>query len=223
VRVSAIVTQLVFEHSLRIRVKAETSAGTTPVATPQGRSEVTTPDSASIGEVNVNFESAGGSGESGQSTTSSSIKGKQREETPSATSSNGGHEEPGKSSNLVGKMNNLISTDLENLIEGRDFPLLGSSLPHLFCIHSSIMCFHPVLYFPLQVALCVWFLYDILGWSAFVGMAAMIVLFPIPGVIANKIQKIQKESMKQVSIALSTFFGVNVDLLADGCACADCY
>ncbi|KAI0248983.1 hypothetical protein BJV78DRAFT_1276336 [Lactifluus subvellereus] len=170
VRVSAIVTQLVFEHALRIRVKAETSSSTrtTPMTTPEGRSEATTPDTASIADVN----------ESEPSTPSSSIKGKQREEYPAPPSNDSDGEEPGKSSNLVGKMNNLVSTDLENLVDGRDFLLLG-------------------LYLPLQVALCIWFLYDILGWSAFVGMVTMIVLFPVPGVVASKIQKVQKETMKR--------------------------
>ena len=57
-----------------------------------------------------------------------------------------------------------------------------------------------VLYFPLQVVVCIWFLYNILGWSAFIGMVVMIALFSIPGVVAGKIQKVQKETMKCVSI-----------------------
>jgi hypothetical protein len=48
--------------------------------------------------------------------------------------------------------------------------------------------------------MCVWFLYNILGWSAFVGMVVMIALFPIPGTVAGKIQKVQRESVKRVSI-----------------------
>ena len=48
--------------------------------------------------------------------------------------------------------------------------------------------------------MCIWFLYNILGWSAFVGMAVMVALFPIPGTVAGKIQKVQKEAVKRVSI-----------------------
>ena len=29
--------------------------------------------------------------------------------------------------NLTGKLNNLVTTDLTNIVEGRDFPLLGES------------------------------------------------------------------------------------------------
>ena len=58
--------------------------------------------------------------------------------------------------------------------------------------------------------MCVWFLYNILGWSAFLGMAVMIALFPIPGVIAGKIQKVQRETMKRVSILPYQGFDVGV-------------
>lgn len=135
-RVSAIVTQLVFEHSLRIRVKAETTSSprTTPAVTPEVRSEAITPDNVSVAD-NIGPETAGGGGdENGQSTTTSSIKGKQKEEFPASLASEDDNEDPGKASNLVGKMNNLVSTDLENIIEGRDFLLLGPSFMYIFQI-----------------------------------------------------------------------------------------
>jgi hypothetical protein len=128
VRATAIVTQLVFEHALRIRVKAETSSSPvpTPIATPEGRSEVTTPDSGSVVDISiVSEDTAGGGSEETRSeqstTTASTIKGKRKEEAPGSDSGKEAGDEPGGSSNLVGKMNNLVSTDLENLIDGRDF------------------------------------------------------------------------------------------------------
>ncbi len=57
---------------------------------------------------------------------------------------------------------------------------------------------HTVLYAPLQVVLSVIFLYSILGWSAFVGMVAMALLFPVPGYVASLIQTVQTEKMKKV-------------------------
>ncbi|KAH8986094.1 hypothetical protein EDB92DRAFT_1949372 [Lactarius akahatsu] len=208
VRVTAIVTQLVFEHALRIRVKAETSSSpaATPDATPEVGSEATTPDSGSVIEINIASEEAGGSSEeprSEQSTIAgSSIRGKQKEEAPGSDSGRESDDEPGDSSNLVGKMNNLVSADLENIVDGRDFLLLSLSsslLPAPFSAGSSWLTktFSLVLYFPLQVVICVWFLYSILGWSTFVGMAVMVALFPIPGTVAGKIQKIQRETAKR--------------------------
>jgi hypothetical protein len=49
-------------------------------------------------------------------------------------------DEEGASSNLVGKMNNLVSTDLENLVSGRDILLL--------CLSSLLPPSSPLL-FPL--------------------------------------------------------------------------
>ena len=130
-RVTAIVTQLVFEHALRIRMKAETSSSpaATPTATPEGRSEATTPDSGSAIDINIVSEDAGEGSEETRSdqstTTASTIKGKRKEGAPGSDSGKEAGGEAGGSSNLVGKMNNLISTDLENLVDGRDFLLFG--------------------------------------------------------------------------------------------------
>ena len=133
VRTTAIITQLVFEHALRIRVKAETSPSQapTPTVTPDDRSEATTPDSGSVVEINI---VSGGAGEGSQetrseqsATTATSTKGKQNEEHPESDSGEDDGDKPGVSSNLVGKMNNLVSTDLENLVSGRDILLLRLS------------------------------------------------------------------------------------------------
>ena len=133
-RVSAIITQLVFEHALRIRVKAEISSSprATPAVTPEARSESTTPDNVSVVDHNVSETMSGSGEENGQSTTSSNIKGKQKEEFPGGIAGGADSEDPGKSSNLVGKMNNLVSTDLENIVDGRDFLLLGPSFVRIF-------------------------------------------------------------------------------------------
>ena len=61
-----------------------------------------------------------------------------------------------------------------------------------------------VVHTPVLLGLGIWFLYDVLGWSAFVGLAAMILLFPVPGYVAKIIQKVQKERMKKVRAYLSS-------------------
>ena len=75
-----------------------------------------------------------------------------------------------------------------------------------------------VLMFPLYSVLSTIFLYEVLGWrsvyylpiwnwksnsflssaSAFVGLATMIVLFPVPGYIAKKVRDVQVQRMKMV-------------------------
>lgn len=48
---------------------------------------------------------------------------------------------------------------------------------------------------PIQIILCIAFLYNVLGWSAVVGMATMVALFPVPGYFAARLQTIQNEKM----------------------------
>ncbi|KAJ3549276.1 hypothetical protein NMY22_g935 [Coprinellus aureogranulatus] len=88
-------------------------------------------------------------------------------------------------SNLVGMINNLVTTDLANIADGRDFLYL-------------------ILFVPLQISLCVVFLYRILGWSAFVGMSVMVALFPLPGYIANRTQCVQIKRMATTDARVDT-------------------
>lgn len=144
VRVEAIVTQLVFEHSLRIRMKAETeSSGSTPSPSAAATEGTSTPaDTASLAntstvhdgsEANESDDGAPPSSTlSASSTPSSTIKGK-----PDAKTKGGDKKEEddekfhkdgtAKASNLIGKINNLVSTDLNNIVDGRDFLFLSES------------------------------------------------------------------------------------------------
>ncbi|TFY70118.1 hypothetical protein EVJ58_g61 [Rhodofomes roseus] len=194
VRTTSIITQLLFEHSLRIRMKAEVpdSPASSTVTTAVG-----TPDNASIAETEgvpsqsptegENHSPAGSEDETVRASTisvtstSTTAKGKRKSKALSQAGE-GKTEGPKKSEeakggNLVGKINNLVTTDLDNLINGRDFLFI-------------------VIEIPLQLSLCIWFLYSILGWSAFAGMATMVLLFPLPGYVAGKIQTVQVEKMK---------------------------
>ena len=134
VRTEAIITQLVFDHSLRIRIKAETSDS--PAAS-RATTAVHTPDNASIADVeegSATHGSQNGSNGSEDETvrastisaasTAAAKKGKdvpkkadEAKSTPAEPSSASG--------NLVGKIINLVTTDLNNLIDGRDFLFIG--------------------------------------------------------------------------------------------------
>ncbi|KAF9449128.1 multidrug resistance-associated ABC transporter [Macrolepiota fuliginosa MF-IS2] len=120
VQTEGLLTQLIFEHSLRLRMKAEASDR---------------PD---------------------QPTNGSTTR---------------------KADNLVGKINNLVTTDTTNIVDARDF---------LFV----------VLYYPLQIILCIVFLYQVLGPSSFIGLAVILALAPIPVFMAKLIQHVQRERMK---------------------------
>jgi len=55
-----------------------------------------------------------------------------------------------------------------------------------------------------MLGLGIWFLYSILGWSAFVGLAVLILLLPVPGRMANLIRTVQAEKMKRTDTRVQT-------------------
>ncbi|KIJ38938.1 hypothetical protein M422DRAFT_258345 [Sphaerobolus stellatus SS14] len=126
VQAKAVLTQVVFEHSLRIRLKAEVDKDG---------------------------------------------KGKDDDAKKPEKAKKGGR-------HLTGKINNLITSDLEQIGDGRNFLAV-------------------VLTVPFQLTLCVIWLYQVLGWSSLVGLATIVALFPIPGWIAKKTQSISRNKMKK--------------------------
>ncbi|CAE6467389.1 unnamed protein product [Rhizoctonia solani] len=156
VRAEAIITQILFEHSLRIRMiagVANKAAGTSDVASERTVTE------------------------GGESTV---VTGEPTTAVPdtSSASTKGEKQADDEASNLIGKINNLMSTDLGNIVEGRDFIFL-------------------IVFPPIQITCSALLLYWILGWSAVVGMACMALFFPIPGKIAHLVNGIQGEKMKR--------------------------
>ncbi|KAJ3759326.1 P-loop containing nucleoside triphosphate hydrolase protein [Lentinula raphanica] len=121
VRLEALLTQLVFEHALRIRVKSET---------------------------------------------------------PRLSSSAPDDSEHRASSNLAGKITNLVTTDLSVISDARNCIVLLSEIPILLSLYAV-------------------FLYTILGWSAFVGIGFTIALAPAPIYVSRIIRKYQELRMKK--------------------------
>ncbi|KAF5317788.1 hypothetical protein D9619_012656 [Psilocybe cf. subviscida] len=184
VRLEGLFTQLVFNHSLRIRLKAETSndpeSGSRASSIREASSEATTPDSGSIAESSDHERTRSeastliASHDASTSTSTSPKKaakgkGKAEEEAKVPQKSN---------ENLIGKINNLITTDLNYITGGQDFLMI-------------------IIYVPLQVTLCILFLYRILGWSAIAGFLATLLALPIPGWLAKKLQDTQVGKMKK--------------------------
>ena len=149
--------------------------------------EPSTPDSASTSESATVSHSAEGTNDTTTSTLavqspSSSTDGDSTKKGKKYKGEDKEKKKTDNGSNLVGLITNLVSTDLNNMVGGRDFPMLVTSLP-------------------LQIVLCVAFLYKVLGWSSIVGMVAMIALYPLPGWVASMVQAVQAEKMKIASHA----------------------
>ena len=163
-------------------MKSESGESSSPSRPP---TEPSTPDTASVAESATVTHSVEGTNETTTSTLTAQSSPSSTDGDSTKKGKKGKEEEKKKAdkgSNLVGKITNLVSTDLNNIVDGRDFPMLFISLP-------------------LQIVLCIVFLYKVLGWSAVVGMAVMIALYPLPGWVASKMQDVQKEKMKTVSHA----------------------
>ncbi|KAJ7225905.1 P-loop containing nucleoside triphosphate hydrolase protein, partial [Mycena pura] len=184
VRCEAIITQLVFEHALRIRVIAECAEKTSNSgASTPAESETPSPIEQDVPSGDETLDSVSADTVSRDETlqassasinSSSSIKGKNKGKEPADK------EQPAESNtdNLVGKITNLVTTDLVNITESRDF---------LFVL----------LLIPMEIIFCVIFLYLVLGWSAFVGMGIMVLLFPLPGYVAKLVQTVQQQRLKK--------------------------
>ncbi|KAF8310652.1 P-loop containing nucleoside triphosphate hydrolase protein, partial [Clavulina sp. PMI_390] len=172
VRMEGIITQLVFEHALRIRVKEEVSSNQS-AATSQTTTPTTTPGATPAGGASIDI-AADGSGS--HDTTNTGEANDVTPSKPDTAPANATAE--AATSSLVGRINNLISSDLDNILEARELPYI-------------------LVYMPLKIALSTWFLYLILGWSTFVGMALMLAGFLIPGKISGLVHNVQVQKMKK--------------------------
>jgi hypothetical protein len=148
VRTEVLLTQLVFEHSLRIRLKAEaptdekpTSESDAKLLRTESAASVVTADSASVSTSGEASEVASGSGSTRESSevstvvpsrelskASSQTTLKASTDTKAKESKEKSKGDPKKSDgNLIGKINNLVTTDLNNITSGRDFLMISAS------------------------------------------------------------------------------------------------
>ncbi|KAL0950661.1 hypothetical protein HGRIS_007447 [Hohenbuehelia grisea] len=178
VRAESILTQLVFEHALRIRMRAETDTSS--------KQELTSTPSSAGGESSNEPQAPIANQEVSSTETKKNFIASTwsriqsrfvREKSKAHVTSAPKPKQPSQV-NLQGKITNLITTDLENITDARN-----------------------VVYFlvpiPLEIGLCTWFLYAVLGWSSFVGVGAMVLLYPLPGYVGKLLQSVQKERMKR--------------------------
>ncbi|KAJ7148957.1 hypothetical protein C8R43DRAFT_1088261 [Mycena crocata] len=174
--------QLVFTHSLRIRMKAETTESKeTEAASPAGEtsspsSSASDPDGTEDTATLENSENSPRSDEDSVTVGASASSNKSASKQPVEPVK---EEAKKNEASLVGRINNLVTTDLGGPpLDSRDFLVL-------------------FIYTPLQIAFGIWFLYGLLDWAVWVGVASIILLAPIPGYMAKFVQSVQKERLKR--------------------------
>ncbi|KAH9929008.1 P-loop containing nucleoside triphosphate hydrolase protein [Epithele typhae] len=84
-----------------------------------------------------------------------------------------------KDKNMIGKINNLVTSDIENIKEGNKFWM------QLF------------IRVPVLIGVAIFFVWRVLGWSALVGLASIVILLPIPGYLSSWIQTYQAGMMSR--------------------------
>ncbi|CAK5274807.1 unnamed protein product [Mycena citricolor] len=166
VQVEGLLTELIFEHALRIRVKAHTDSGP---------KDTTNDDAASTDET-LNQDGA----ESVASSTTA-----QGDASTTSKDAKKAASRPAVTSVDTGKISNLVTTDLRNLTRMSDFLLL-------------------FFYMPTSVVFAIIFLYVVLGWSSFVGMFVMVLLFPASGYVGRFLQNIQKNRIRAADARINT-------------------
>lgn len=169
--------QLVFEHALRIRMKAETHSNASTTSTP-AESTSTTPRAGTLSNADHSAEASSDTETTLHSPSSSEAEadtGETRVEGSSTTVKSTDDSQKDKAAaapvdpegkNLVGKINNLVTSDLSNIMGARNFLRL-------------------IVYTPVSLVFCIVFLYAILGWSALVGLAVILLSFPLPGFLTK--------------------------------------
>jgi hypothetical protein len=183
VHVSAVLTQLIFDHSLKIRLSVSPSASASEsVANMQGsEGSLVAPSGSSSVTIGVNDPASGS--EAGLDMAKAAP---QRSESPvpsvSSKSSKSSRPTTGRdkvndkadSSDVVGKINNLIAVDVQNITDGRNFLFVcqcftfSSRLSDLTLLDFSLVHTDPssgMWHFPVQAAwlevrmvLFLWFL-----------------------------------------------------------------
>lgn len=181
VRSEAIFTQLLFDHSLRLRMKDATAE--------DENKEDKAPANHLVPAITVEAATDSANGPAGEvAQEAMAQEGINGDKSDLAAEANGSGKkaavEPkdvaAPQQGLAGKINVLMAADVESITEGRDIPLV-------------------IVFAPIQVVLCIVFLYKVLSWSAFVGVFCILITLPAPGMLTGLSAKYQNQRMAAVS------------------------
>ncbi|KAI0741249.1 P-loop containing nucleoside triphosphate hydrolase protein [Daedaleopsis nitida] len=176
IRIKSIFTELVFEHSLRLRMKADGSSssnGPPPSEDPAIVNNAAVSDGI---EEERDPSEEGLSGTDAAAATDAPVGAKAVELAVTADMPDSADKED---KNTIGRINNLVSSDVS--------ALAGAATYVIFLAVET----------PFQMIVCITFLYKILGWSAFIGVASTIIMFPLSGYLAKFMQGTQRDKMKR--------------------------
>ncbi|KZT36412.1 P-loop containing nucleoside triphosphate hydrolase protein [Sistotremastrum suecicum HHB10207 ss-3] len=194
IRFEAIVTQLVFVHSLRVRLGTtmkQDGVPTSSIALPVPGLQEPAIDATGAHTTDVDVLDQ----TEDEASLSASVTALNSPVADSATIADNSSEigknastaeediKKEKGPDQIGKINNMVSTDLKIIHMGSDW-----MKPFFFVI---------------RICVCGVLLHRILGWSAFVGMGVFICMTPLPGILAKFMMKLQATKMKKNDARIS--------------------
>lgn len=172
VRLEGIITSLVFGHALRIRIKAESATPSSAtqdvptVETPSDTAEVASaPESGPTEEEDASTLHSKSATATSTSTSATAVAGvSSQAKTPDAQKDDSKTKQNNneKSKNFMGRINNLVTSDMSSISNARSFLTIGMASPAVSIV--VILMQHLVVSAPLNVTLGMVFLYSILGW-----------------------------------------------------------
>lgn len=185
VYLEAIFTQLVLQHALRIRVVAEAKSDSTLTST----LAASTPSSHSAAPSISRDREGEGSSDSGVTAAESEVTAVANapESAPLKDAGTSAPKDTATQKSLIGRMNNLISSDLQAIGKATEF-------------------FQIMIASPLMVIGTISFLYTILGWSALAGFGAMVLMMPLPTLASSRLRSVSREVAKKVCNTVFRFW-----------------
>ncbi|WWC60298.1 uncharacterized protein I303_102867 [Kwoniella dejecticola CBS 10117] len=176
VRSEALLTQLLFDHALRLRMKDAIDDGSEKGTANGTGPEIRIEDLTEPAPGGTEAVLSGDGPESNENTEVGSSNGSNKGKKDDKEAAADEEAKKTKGQGLAGKINVLMAADVESVLEGRDLALV-------------------FVYTPIQLALCIYLLYRILSWSALVGMLTMVITLPIPGLITKLNAQFQHRRM----------------------------
>ncbi|OCB86631.1 P-loop containing nucleoside triphosphate hydrolase protein [Sanghuangporus baumii] len=169
----SVLTYLVFHHALRIRLKGESFDSDDEKAGGKDGTPTTNEDTQSTATPATTDTDQVDSEDTTEADAATSTTAVSDTDARPAVKEGQAQEKTG---HLIGKINNLITSDL-----------------------TSVSNLHEVAQLPgtvLQLIIAIAFLYNLVGWSAFVGLAVMIICLPVPVILGKSMAGVQKAKME---------------------------
>ncbi|WVO13290.1 hypothetical protein L204_100903 [Cryptococcus depauperatus] len=207
VRSEALLTQLLFDHALRLRMKdqidddrekavkeMEQGEGSAPLIiveevidhAPGAPAElIHRSDSNTEADDSTSNDQVKSVPQSGEVTEVGSAAGSSKDKAAERKAAADEEAKKSKGQGLAGKINVLMAADIESVIEGRDLALI-------------------FIYTPIQFVLCIVLLYRILSWSSLVGMITMFATLPLPGLLTKLNAQFQQKRMLATDSRIDT-------------------